>query len=231
MRMTRLIALIPARAGSKGIKNKNIISLAGKPLIVHTILAAQQAECFDRIYVSSDSSEILQVAAASGATEFKRNPLNATDAATTNSVIAECIEKLQLNNEDILVLLQPTSPLRNAGHIKQALAVYLDAKVSEPYSTKSVVELDAKCLYAYAGDEVLHPLWESAYNISRRQDLPRLYIPNGAIYIFSVNHFKMEQGIPNKTLIPYPMAEQESLDIDTPEDLQKAEAIMTRLDS
>lgn len=220
--MAKTIALIPARGGSKGIPQKNIVNLAGKPLLAHSIHAAQAAQVFDAIYVSSDDAQILTVAETYGAATIRRNPKLAQDNSPTNPVIQEAIEKQNLASDDIIVLLQPTSPLRTAGHIQASLKLYKEHQGCD--ALNSVCAADNKYLYAYLGaDPYLTPAMPEYLKISRRQDLPNIYLPNGAIYIFSVASFQREQAIPDTKVIAYVMPEAESIDIDTPDDLKRAE--------
>lgn len=220
--MAKTIALIPARGGSKGIPQKNIVNLAGKPLLSHTIHAAQAAQVFDAIYVSSDDAQILTVAEKDGAAIIRRHPDLAQDHSPTNPVIQECIEKQGLAADDIIVLLQPTSPLRTARDIEASLRLYLGQQDCDVL--KSVCAADNKYLYAYVGaDPYLTPAMPEFAKISRRQDLPNIYLPNGAIYIFSVTQFQYKQAIPDTKVIAYVMPEAKSIDIDTPEDLKRAE--------
>lgn len=221
--MARILALIPARGGSKGIPQKNIANLAGKPLLWYSVDAAIKAQIFDAIYVSSDDEQILTVAEKYGAARFCRNPALAQDDSPTNPVIQEFIERQTLSADDVIVLLQPTSPLRTVEHIKAALDIFLQHKACS--ALKSVCRADSKYLYALTGaDPYLTPLLPEYSQIARRQDLPEIYLPNGAIYIFSVASFQKYNAIPQQQVAAFIMSDAESIDIDTPEDLKKAEA-------
>jgi len=216
--MTNVVALIPARGGSKGIKHKNIVELANKPLLAYSIEAAVASGVIQSVYVSSDDDNILTVAKTYGAEVIERDPSLARDESPTDPVITEFIQKAHLAPKDIIVLLQPTSPLRTAQHIREALAEYRDFPTC--HSLISVYELNNKYLKAYVGGgEFLHPVAGEHTSYTRRQDLPSLYMPNGALYIFSVAEFMREEKIPRTHIIPYLMSEAESLDIDTPADL------------
>ncbi len=220
--MARTLALIPARGGSKGIPYKNIVNLAGRPLLSHSILAAKAAQVFNAIYVSSDDAQILAIAQQEGAATICRNPDFAKDHSPTDPVIQEFIEHQSLAADDVIVLLQPTSPLRTAQNIAASLEMYRQHK--DCYALISVCAANNKYLYAYVGaDPYLVPAMPEYAKISRRQDLPNIYLPNGAIYIFSVADFQREQTIPNSNVIAYVMCEAESLDIDEPADLNEAE--------
>lgn len=220
--MSKVIAIIPARGGSKGIKNKNIIPLLDKPLMAYSIEAAQESAVVDEIYVSSDSAEILAVAREYGAKAIERDPSLALDETPTDPVITEFILKANLESKDIILLLQPTSPLRTAQHIREALAEFRDFPGC--YCLIGVYEINNKYLKAYiGGGEFLRPVGGEHTSYTRRQDLPSLYMPNGAIYIFTVGDFLREEKIPRSHTIPYLMSVNDSMDIDTPEDLAIAE--------
>lgn len=219
--MANVIALIPARGGSKGIKHKNITPLVGKPLLSYSIQAAHNSGVIDRVYASSDDDAILSVASAWGADVIKRDPALAQDESPTDPVILEFINKAHLAARDIVVLLQPTSPLRTAKHISEALEQYLQHP--ECRSLISVHEINNKYLKAYiGGNDFLQPVADKHMAYTRRQDLPALYMPNGALYIFSVAEFMREEKIPRSHMIPYLMDDVASLDIDTPQDLAAA---------
>lgn len=219
--MPKVFALVPARGGSKGIPQKNIAPLLDQPLIAYTLLAAQASGVVDHLYVSSDDDQILSVAHYYGAERLKRDPHLARDESPTDPVIGEFIHRVKPAAKDIIVLLQPTSPLRTAEHISEALAEFRDFPTC--HSLISVYEISNKYMKAYVGGgEFLHPLAGEHTSYTRRQDLPSLYMPNGAIYIFKVEDFLREEKIPRTHIIPYLMSDCDSLDIDTPNDLTAA---------
>lgn len=216
--MQKVFALLPARGGSKGILQKNIAPLLDQPLIAYSIQAAQASGVIDDIYVSSDDDQILSVAHYYKAERLKRDPHLARDDSPTDPVIAEFIHRVKPAAKDIIVLLQPTSPLRTGEHIREALAEFNDFPTC--HSLISVYEISNKFMKAYVGGgEFLHPLAGEHTSYTRRQDLPSLYMPNGAIYIFKVADFLREEKIPRTHIIPYLMSDDDSLDIDTPDDL------------
>jgi CMP-N,N'-diacetyllegionaminic acid synthase len=225
--MPNVIALIPARGGSKGIKSKNITPLCGKPLISYTINAAISAELIHHIYVSSDDQQILSVSRDCGALGLERDPVLAQDNTPTNAVIDNIIVQLALNSDDIIILLQPTSPLRTDEHIVQAYQQFMQSPDCD--GLISVTSIDSKYAYSFIiADNFLRPIAEQLVNIPRRQELPSLYLPNGAIYIFTVKKFLMENAIPKQHLLAYIMDANVSLDIDTTEDLAMAEKYITQ---
>lgn len=220
--MPNVFALVPARGGSKGILQKNIVPLGDQPLLAYTLKAAQESGVVDSVYVSSDDDHILSVAHYYGAERIKRDPHLARDESLIDPVVAEFIHRIKPAGKDIIILLLPTSPLRTAVHIREALAEYHDFPTCR--SLISVYEVNNQLTKAYVGGgEFLQPLAGAHSSYMRRQDLPSLYMPNGAISIFKVDDFMREVNIPRTHEIPYLMSEYDSLDVDTPEDLLLAE--------
>lgn len=220
--MPNVFALVPARGGSKGILQKNIVPLVDQPLLAYTLKAAQESGVVDSVYVSSDDDQILSVAHYYGAERIKRDPHLARDESPIDPVVAEFIHRLKLAGKDIIILLLPTSPLRTAVHIREALAEFRDFPTCR--SLISVCEINNQLMKAYVGGgEFLQPLAGAHSSYMRRQDLPSLYMPNGAISIFKVDEFMREEKIPRTHEIPYLMSDYDSLDVDTPADLLVAE--------
>ncbi|HEY0891787.1 MAG TPA: acylneuraminate cytidylyltransferase family protein [Cellvibrio sp.] len=225
--MPNVFALVPARGGSKGILQKNIVPLVDQPLLAYTLKAAQESGVIDSVYVSSDDDQILSVAHYYGAERIKRDPHLARDESLIDPVVAEFIHRLKLAGKDIIILLLPTSPLRTAVHIREALAEFRDFPTCR--SLISVCEINNQLMKAYVGGgEFLQPLAGAHSSYMRRQDLPSLYMPNGAISIFKVDEFMREEKIPRTHEIPYLMSDYDSLDIDTPADLQIAEQRLSK---
>lgn len=207
--------LIPARGGSKGLPRKNILPLAGRPMIHYTLDAAKGAmEPGDELCVSTDDEEIIQVVKDCGVeVPFKRPAELASDTASSEAVIKHAIEwyKERGKSFDVVVLLQVTSPLRNATHVKEALALWSD----EIDMVVSVKETDANPYY------VLFEEYEKGFlekskegNFTRRQDCPKVYEYNGAVYIFGSADFE-KGGFTSFTKIrKYVMDKRASLDVD-----------------
>lgn len=218
-----MLALIPARAGSKGIKNKNLALLNNKPLLYYTIEAAKQASCVDEIVVSSDGDSILEYAKSCGAKILKRPENLASDTATSAEVVLHTLEHFRDCNE--LILLQPTSPLRDSGDITEAYQIF---KHNQANALLSVTECDNKILKAFVTDEnnTLQGICNNHYPFMPRQSLPKTYQSNGAIYIIKRDLFiKQPSFLPPKTHY-YVMSEMKSIDIDKQEDLDQAERIL-----
>lgn len=220
-----VIALVPARGGSKGVPRKNLRVIAGKPLLAYTIKAALGAKQVDRVYLSSDDDEILAVG-HSMKVEIIRRPLPyASDTASALDVVQHFITLLpeELKATDpYIVYLQPTSPLRSARHIEDALA---QMETMRLHTMVSVIELSKSPYKSFALDAhgCLQSLFDEKLSNARRQDLPKAYLPNGAIYAFRLYDFLNRGGFPSNGSLPYVMSEEDSVDVDTEEDILRLE--------
>jgi CMP-N,N'-diacetyllegionaminic acid synthase len=223
------IALITARGGSKGLPRKNILPLNGKPLISWTIEAALQSDCIEKVFVSTDDTEISAISKLYGAEVIDRPREFATDTATSDVVIEHAITYIEEQGYDleIIVLLQPTSPLRTSQHIDDAFVLYKQKKAN---IVLSVFEPEHTPIKAYVEQEdgSIRGIHSDDAPYKRRQDLPRSFQPNGAIYIFNVQSFKKLNRIPRDKVYPFVMLTNESVDVDTFEDLQHIENYLKR---
>lgn len=224
-----IIALIPARGGSKGIPKKNLHELCGKPLIAWTIQEAKKCLFFDKIIVSTDDTEIAEVSKKYGAeVPFLRPNRLAKDNSLTFDTIVHTLDYLETKNYkvDVLVLLQPTSPLRTSDDITTALKLFIENKenidsvvsvskmIHSPYWS---LKIENNYLKANFGDKYLS---------LRRQDLPELFLPNGAIYISSKENIQKNKGFFGKRTIPHIMPNERSIDIDNIIDLKLVELLL-----
>lgn len=224
------IALIAARGGSKGLPGKNIISINGKPLIEWTIKAALDCSLVGRVFVSTDDKDIARISVAAGAEVIDRPAELATDTASSVDVIVHAIawcRERQISADD-MVLLQPTSPLRNACHLQEALTFYWQHNAHAVISVFEPAQTPMKS-YVEQPDGSIQGLFSPEAPYLRRQDLPRAFQPNGAIYAFSTQAFSMNNHFPREKVFPYLMSEQDSVDIDRAEDLLIAEKRMKEL--
>ena len=222
-----VLAIIPARGGSRGIPNKNIVPLAGKPLIAWTIQAAQAVPVIDRIVVSSDSEEILEVSARWNAEPLKRPFELATDKADALQVINHAVQALRKTiDPDIVVYLQPTSPLRTSDDIVRALDIFV---ASDADSLISVFRIENKFLKSFLIDErgYLKGISNNEFPFMDRRSLPPLYMSNGAIYLFRQTFFASTQSLYSQKALPFEMPTERSIDIDTPADLRAAEIVLS----
>lgn len=216
----RFLAIIPARGGSKGLPKKNILDLAGKPLIAWTIEASLEAKKISKTVVSSDNHEILELSKTHGADILIRPEELSTDTASSESVIEHALNHIE-GEYDYVVLLQPTSPLRSSKDIDKAI----DKMVTEKASALiSVYEVDNKLLktFKYNDNGYLESISNDQYPFMRRQELPKVFMPNGAIYIINIDEFNKCKSLLTHKTASYVMDNRSSLDIDSQADLDKA---------
>ena len=216
----KVLAIIPARGGSKGIPHKNI-SLCGKPLIAYTIEAANQSTYIDTVIVSTDDVDIQRISEQYGAlVPFLREAKIASDEATTISVVVDAVKRLEVNGEkfDVVILLQPTSPLRTAEEIDVAIDIFFQNNMQGIVSV-NVAEVSPFLLRTIEGSQLQRII--SKNSTIRRQDMPTYYEVNGAIYINAISDIKESLSF-NDNPIPYIMSCERSVDIDTWDDLEKA---------
>jgi CMP-N-acetylneuraminic acid synthetase len=224
---TLAIGLIPARGGSKGVPGKNMRKIAGSPLIDFSILAALQSNYIDSVYVSSDDQAILQHAQIMGATGIVRPGEFAADTTSAVEVVAHFIGALSntvLQEDPYIVYLQPTSPFRMAHHIDDAFEQMQSANAQSLISVSEVEKSPFK-MFSLDSKGRLQSLFDEKLSNARRQDLPTVFAPNGAIYVFRVSEFKARGGFPSNGSIPFVMNATDSLDIDTEDDIRRAEMI------
>ncbi len=221
------IAIIPARSGSKGIKDKNIRYLCGKPLMAYTIEAAISSGEFDEIMVSTDSEEYADVARKFGAkVPFLRSSDNSTDEASSWDLVDEVLDRYgRLGYEyDTFCLLQPTSPLRTEEDIREAYNLF---RTRADYAVVSVCEAEHSPLWCGH----LPPDFEFRDFIGgefseRRQSGDRFYRLNGAIYIVNIKRFRSDKFLYREGSYAYIMPQLRSIDIDTEIDIKLAEILI-----
>ena len=229
----RILFLIPARGGSKGIPNKNIIQLMSKPLIGYTIEECLKiSETYDcEICVSTDSNEIKNVVENYRIKiPFLRPDDISTDTASSEKVILHAIEWYENNGEqfDFVVLLQPTSPLRNHKHIVEAINQYLENQTNSIDMIVSVKVSKANPYFNLFEENNYGMLRKSINsNYTRRQDCPITYEYNGAIYVINIKSLKEKGIIHFNNIKKYVMDEVSSLDIDEPADLKICEYFLS----
>jgi CMP-N,N'-diacetyllegionaminic acid synthase len=221
--------LIPARGGSKGIPGKNVKLFAGKPLVSYSIALARQFAQDNDICLSTDDDAIAVVAEKMGLpVPFRRPTELATDTATSNDVIMHALgfyESLGRTYDNI-ILLQPTSPLRKAFHVKEALSLYTD-EIDLVLSVKLTEANPYFVLFEENKDGLLEK--SKTGNFTRRQDCPKVWQANGAIYIYNVQSLKQGVEPTNRRIIKYVMESKFSADIDTELDWLYAEFLNSNL--
>jgi len=221
----KTICFIPARGGSKRLPRKNLLPLAGRPLIAYTIEAARKSGIFDRIVVSSDDEEILEVAAREGAEADRRPPALGGDAVRFTEVLGEFLPRAGEEIETVAVLL-PTCPFRTEQDIAAAYAMLRGA--GAPSFVVSVREYEFPPEFALEMNgtrlRVLRPEVYAA--TTQSQSVGKSYHPNGAIYFGPVRRFLKERSFFREPLLGYLMPPERSLDIDNPCQFEIAEAMM-----
>ncbi|MEI7605822.1 MAG: acylneuraminate cytidylyltransferase family protein [Rhodospirillaceae bacterium] len=225
----RILALIPARGGSKGLTGKNIRPLLGKPLIGWSVEQALACPEIDAVVVSTDDQAIADAAAASGAeVPFLRPPELATDTASSIDVILHAIDTLEAAGRhfDILVLLEPTSPLREVSDLSGALEVLVSTPgVESVVSVAQVENVHPAYLYRIE-DGLLSPYGGMQATGVRRQTLDSLYFLEGSVYASTVAALRSRRSFYHDHTAPWRVSRYKSLEIDELCDLICAEALM-----
>lgn len=233
MQNSSILTIIPARAGSKRVVNKNIKLLHGKPLIQWTIDAALQVSDLSEIMVSTDSKQISDIAESAGAkVPFIRPKKLAQDTSSSAAVVQHAIEYYRKQDQvfDYVLLLQPTSPLRTALHIQQAIDLCVGKQAN---GIVSVCKTEHSPLWANTitpDGDMSGFVPKQLLNV-RSQDLPTYYRLNGAIYLAKVSAFEQENTfLLSEKLFSYHMDSESSVDIDEELDFDLAQLIMERKD-
>ncbi len=228
--MKRVIAIIPARAGSKGVRDKNIKNLNGKPLISYTIEEAKKSKLIDKLIVSTDSKEISDISTELGVeVPFIRPNELSTDSSLTYDVINHTMKFFEQRSEkfDIIVLLQPTTPFRKVDSIDEAI---LTLKNNNKYtSVVSVVDVEGNHplrMKKIEGDFLVNYVDQGNENMNPRKELPRVYIRSGSIYAILTKNFFEEKSLVSKSCSPMILNKRETINIDTVLDFKLCELIL-----
>lgn len=224
-----MLVIIPARGGSKGVPGKNIKKLNGKPLIQYTIDAARELFSDEDIIVSTEDEKIKKTVEDIGLKVPFLRPLElATDTSGTQEVLIHALDFMQSlgNKYNTILLLQPTSPFRKANHIKEAIQIY---KQNQAEMVVSVKETKANPYYVLKEENSEGYLENSKKgNYTRRQDCPKVWELNGAIYVINARSIKKSALSDLKKVRKYVMDEYSSHDIDTMLDWSIAETILSK---
>jgi len=224
----RVVAIIPARDGSKAIPRKNIKPLNGKPLISYTIAEALKSSLLGRVIVSTEHREIAEIAAGCGAEIIERPVELAQDDTPTLAVLQHAIRYLEEQEDyslDLVVILQPTSPLRVVADIDGAIQKLMTVGCD---SVVSVCEVDHPPWWMYTLEEdKLQPILEGGEKITRRQDAPKVYKPNGAVYVTHRDVIMKQNRVMGDDTRAFMMPPERSLDIDTEIDFMLAEILIS----
>jgi CMP-N,N'-diacetyllegionaminic acid synthase len=228
----RVLALIPARGGSKGLLHKNVAPVHGRPLIAWTIAAAAGSALVDDVVVSTDDDEISRVALAAGArVPFRRPAAFSSDTARMTDVVGHALDTLDESGDTYgwLLLLQPTSPLRTAVHIDAAFA-RLAASGGSAIVSVCEAEHSPQWMGELPPDGNMGSFGAGAATKANRQELARFYRLNGSIYLAAVEYWRAQAGFLGPGTYAFIMAQDESVDIDCALDLEIAELLLARRD-
>ena len=229
---SHVYAIVPARAGSKGLPGKNLMLIGGKSLVLRAIESARDCLYVDAPVVSSDDETVLDIALQAGVINHARSAEASSDSATAADVVNDFLNSPEVmidpSDDPWMVYLQPTSPARTADMVERAFDILSEhlpgatAVVSVTHPPKSPY-----WTLTVGADGRLHPLLPEHYG-QNRQQTPEAFIPNGAIYIFKLSEFRKIGKIPVDGAIPFFMSADESIDIDTIADFERAKAILER---
>lgn len=212
------IAIIPARSGSKGLKNKNILPICDKPMLAYSIEAAVDSGLFERVILSTDSEHYGEIAKAYGAEVILRGEHVSNDTASTFMVLEDLFSRIDLDF-DYFMLLQPTSPMRNAGHIREACALF-EARIAEYDFLASIQKAHHPAVLVRPVEEdrsLKH--FDIDYANYRRQAYTD-YSPNGAIYIAKPQQYLKQKHFYGKASLGYEMNSVDSADVDNAVDYE-----------
>jgi N-acylneuraminate cytidylyltransferase/CMP-N,N'-diacetyllegionaminic acid synthase len=232
----KLLALIPARGGSKGLPRKNIIDLCGRPLLGWPIQAASNSKYVDRIIVSTDDPEIAKIAETQGAeVPFIRPPELATDTATSFSVIEHAITYLAKKEQryDYILLLEPTSPLTEVQDINEAMEkLQASRKTADSIISVSKVQASHPVFDVIIGEDgLIHSFMTQDFAAAgRRQDISDLYFFDGSLYISDIRVYLDKKSFYHKRTLPHIVPKWKSFEVDDMMDLICVEAILNNID-
>lgn len=218
----KVLAVVPARGGSKGIPSKNIRPVAGKPLLVYTIEEARNARCIDRLVVSTDSDEIAKVAREAGVEVIMRPASLATDDAPTELALIHALDTLKAADgydPDAVMTLEPTSPLRTSRLIDRCVETLASQNAD---SVLTVIET-RECFGTIVDGRFDYLVKNQA---RRRQDREPLYRESSTVYLTRVKTLRDRQSVLGERLYPVVVEPEEAIDINSPLDLAVAEAVM-----
>ena len=218
-----IIAIIPARGGSKGLPHKNVLHFNGEPLVVHSINFAKECSLVNNVYVSTDDDEIASISTHSGASIIQRPLELSGDSATTESAIEHALSTMKVK-PDIIILLQPTSPFRP----KNSLKVALDKFIKNNFDSLLSISPTHRFFWAIDENDNIDAKYDYL-NRPRRQELDRekiSFIENGSLYIFTYDHFRTIKNRLGGKIGYIEFDEKYSHEIDTELDFKFLEALV-----
>jgi CMP-N-acetylneuraminic acid synthetase len=227
--MNKVFAIIPARAGSKGIPGKNLSILGNETLVGRTISKAIHSDLFDEIFISSECEDILSIGSELGVKRVKRPNQLADDFSQARDVVSHALQffdghNLSFTQSDWIVYLQPTSPFIEVETISQMLFL-AKHKQECVVSVRSALDSPFKVVKLDESDKII-PLMNGSNLAANRQELPEVYIPTGGCYVFTRGMFESVNEFPINGATPYVINQLEGFDIDTPLDLTIARFLL-----
>jgi len=224
---TAVHAFIPARRGSKRVRNKNLTLINGKPLLAYTIETALRSGVFERVIVNSEDDEIRGVAQQYGAAIYGRPPELASDTTYIIEIIQEMIRTLAWPDDTALGVLFPTCPLRSTHDIQEAYRLFRANGGATPVVSVTSYEYPIQLALTITGDNRLEPVFPDDYRRStRHNDHPRMYRANFAIIFNNVGNLKAQENLIGRRPIPYVMPQERAVDIDDPHQMQVIKLIL-----
>lgn len=221
----KILAVIPARGGSKGLPRKNIRTFAGKPLIAWSIEEALKVTAINTLICSTEDEDIAAIARDHGCpVPFMRPRELAGDQVSGIDVLVHALEFYRSRQTffDVLINLQCTSPLRTAAHIEEAIT-FFQKKKAENLISVCEAEHNPHWMMTLTSKGTLIPLMDNVYISKRRQELPQVYRPNGAIYMARIDNFLSHRDFKSPAPVPYIMTSRNSVDIDDENDFLLAQ--------
>jgi 3-deoxy-alpha-D-manno-octulosonate 8-oxidase len=225
-----IVAIIPARGGSVGIKNKNIINLCGKPLLAWSIEQARACPEIDSVWVTSDSPDILSVASRYGARVIVRPPELATNTATSESALLHAVDHIEQHHGavTVVVFLQATSPIREPRHIVEALRTFEREGADSLFSA---VRVEDSTLWKESSGGALESVTYNYRNRGRRQDREAFLFENGSIYIFRPDLLRRENNRLGGKIVYSLMEQWTAFELDAPDEIPVCEYFLSRVES
>ncbi|BBD09322.1 cytidylyltransferase domain-containing protein [Desulfovibrio ferrophilus] len=222
----KILAVIPARGGSKGVPRKNIRPVADKPLLAWTAEEARKSRFIDRLILSSDDLQIIDAGKSMGLdAPFVRPRRLGLDHITSEQVVHDILQRM--SGYDYVLVLQPTTPLRSVEDIDGCIRLCIE-RSSKTCVTVTQCEHTPYWMYNLDESDTISPLIQSEYLTKRRQEIPPVYMPNGAVFMAETSHFLKTQSFHTKQTLAYVMPRSRSLDIDTEDDLIMADLLLRR---
>lgn len=221
-----VLGIIPARGGSKGVKNKNIRLVDGEPLVTYAINTAKESKLLTDFIVTSDDEAILNIAKSNESAYYKRDLKNAQDDSPIELVIFEVLQFLKEKQYDLIVLLQPTAPIRTGEDVDNVISMFLkDETLNNVVSVVELEDIHPARMYEVDDSFNLKPL-NSDKEKEQRQKLDSVYLRNGCIYATTTKAFLKEKTLILSNKKAYVMPHSTWVNIDTERDLMVAETLV-----